>query len=261
MVWTFAGVNDGSGTYSVSQSGIDLPVTFDSGTTFITLPQSYFDTLLQVLGFENVPALGGPVALCDSLRQSTSSIVFGFGSGSEALISVPFGNFADNLTQNGQPVTDNNGNAVCQPAASVAEDGDEILFGDTFMKSAYLIYDLDEKYIYIAQASYSSNSNIIAIGGNSSSISASATGTATAAVTATGLPGNGGSPSQTIASTVTGISLSQYTYHPTGTDINGPSPTAQATSTSTGAAATAILDVKKILAPAAVVAVAGFIAA
>ena len=160
--------------------------------------------------------------LCDRLRKSQNPIVFGFGNIEGGLINVPFGDFAISMInpRTGRPLTDSYGNTLCAPVVAVSPEGEDIVFGDTFLKSAYDVFRLDEKYFYLGQASHSPKSNVVVIGGMSSGKIASVTGTAEAKATATVRPGNGNFYSYKSATAVpSGFSFTDHSYVPSGTQI------------------------------------------
>lgn len=254
VVLSFAGYDDGQEIYSWTPDNFQTTALIDSGTSWMSLTDDLYNGLLEVLGFESTQ--NGWFIECDTLRNSEYSVAFGFGGITDTYINVPFGNFADNVTDdNGDPKLTSTGNTICSPAFEGGSD--RIILGDTFMKAAYTVFNLDEKYVWIAQANYNSKSNIVALGGDTPSLKASATGTASAVVTGTGLPDNN-LPSQTASAVPSDISFTQASYTPTGTKVSGAAKTDDATSsTSTGAAATAGLDVAKAVFGAAL---AGLIA-
>lgn len=85
---------------------------------------------------------------------------------------------------------DNSGTKVCELGIADAGDnaGSDLLFGQTLLRSAYVLYDLDNLRVGIAQAKYdSSSSNVIEYNGKNTeritSFDGSATPSATAAPT------------------------------------------------------------------------------
>lgn len=60
-------------------------------------------------------------------------------------------------TTTGQTLKDNDGNDLCLVGFEAAA-GRPILLGDTFLRSAYVVYDLDNKQVSIAQTIFNSGS-------------------------------------------------------------------------------------------------------
>jgi hypothetical protein len=85
------------------------------------------------------------------------------------VISVPFSELAvpllDFQKDNPVPVTDDAGHPICRLGLSAPSTPDEpLLFGDTFLRSAYVVYDLDNLQIGIAQTLFNvTDSNVQAI--------------------------------------------------------------------------------------------------
>jgi hypothetical protein len=107
----------------------------------------------------------GPLVAC-SLATETGSIDFGFGGSGGAIISVPFSELAIPFYDpQGNPQEFDDGTTACYFGVSPASDGEPLLFGDTFLRSAYVVYDLDDKEIGIAPTVFhSEKSNIVEIG-------------------------------------------------------------------------------------------------
>lgn len=74
-------------------------------------------------------------------------------------------------TTNGQPAVIN-GVQVCQFGILPAGDNGPILLGDTFLRSAYVVYDLDNKQIALAQTRFNATAspNILEIQSGASGI-------------------------------------------------------------------------------------------
>jgi hypothetical protein len=109
-----------------------------------------------------------------------------------------------------------NGQAVCQLGIQPAGE-DPTLFGDTFLRSAYAVYDLENNKIALAQTDFNSTgSNIVAFPSKGAAIPSATQASNDLAVTqtATGNPKVGGA-------TATGNGAA--TYNPTATGLNAAS--------------------------------------
>ena len=161
VAWTFVGLNDGSGTYSVFEQN-NTPVVFDTGSTSMEFPPNAYNTLLTQLGFQML--LGSPVIDCDALKKSTYTLDFGFGGFTNSFIRVPLRYFANEIiNDDGSASRDGAGTALCSPAFLAGEPGTPLVFGDTLLKAAYTIFDLENRMVYMAPIRYSDKSNVIAL--------------------------------------------------------------------------------------------------
>jgi len=128
---------------------------------------------------------------------------------------------------NGKPATYSNGQSVCQFGIEPAGN-DPILFGDTFLRSAYVVYDLANNQISMAQTNFNATG-----AGNILEIAAGAKGVPNVASTVTAVQAAGtasGIVRSTIASSVRGsATLAQSNTSPlacVGTNtVNGAAAT------------------------------------
>ncbi|KAF4468900.1 yapsin [Fusarium albosuccineum] len=230
VAWTYISLVDENGDDVGSEDGVDLAITLDSGSSWMTAPERYYNAILDFLGAVYDETYGY-VVLCDGLRDSEASIVFGFGGPDGPNIALPVGNFASDLYDDSgnNHITDLDGNDICQAAISIGEEGDELVFGDTFLRAAYAVYDLENKFIYLAQANYNSKkSNVVPIGEDADV--ATVTASKSAALTATGLPDEAHTEHASVASVYT---LGDKTFIATGDAISVSTTTSALSSTST----------------------------
>ena len=191
-------VLDCSGAVQFSQNNLDLPVILDSGTTDAYLPDNVVNPILGGVGVINDREYGSIVP-CD-LANSPATISFGFGGNGGPTISVGIGEFITPIyNENGyQPTFKDGAGTICSWGLSSSGSG-PILFGDAFLRSAYVVYDLTNNQIGMAQTNFNAtDTNVVEISGTSipgASITASAV---TASQTFSGIP------QQTNAATKTG---------------------------------------------------------
>ncbi|QDS76912.1 hypothetical protein FKW77_004224 [Venturia effusa] len=165
-----------------------IPVLLDSGSSLTYLPTEYAQAIFQVLGARYDSQSGAAVVSCN-LASSSSTVDFTF---SGVTISVPMNELViiDGYRR-GQP--------VCILGISDAEGSTSVL-GDTFLRSAYVVYDLANNQISLASTNFNSTStNVQEISSGSSGIPGAtqvANAVSTLAV-ATGGARNGGQPSVT----------------------------------------------------------------
>ncbi|RAQ57817.1 yapsin [Aspergillus flavus] len=170
---------------------------------------------------------------------------YGFGGPNGPVIRVPFTELAVPwLDDNDDYQKLSNGNDACVFGVVPITDDSPILFGDTFLRSAYVVYDLDQQQIAIAPTRFNSeDTNIVEIGGKTGSSSPNwkTTGSNAAKVTQTATrlqaPGGGLSP----ATAPTGWVFSQ-TATPFHLPVKGGSVTGDqaSSSPSKGAASSSV---------------------
>ena len=150
--------------------GFDLSITppnnfsanavLDSGTTLTGLPTCIFSDVATYFGAANVSNVW--IVNC-SIAAGQGSVDFGFGDTGQR-ISVDFSELAlPILYPNGSSIT-NGAEDACLFGFMPIPDGEDILFGDTFLRSAYVVYDLDKQEISMAPTNFkSTTSNITEI--------------------------------------------------------------------------------------------------
>ena len=194
---------DAAGKTAYSQTNLALPVILDSGTTITYLPDAVVDPILTGVGSTSDPDFG-TIVPC-SLSSSPATFSFGFGGANGVSINVPFSEFVTPiyLDDGSQPTYKDGSGAVCGFGIDSSGTG-PILFGDTFLRSAYVVYDLSNNQIGMAQTIFNATgSNIIEISGSS-------------------IPG--------ASATATAVAVTQtYTGHPQETDAPTKAGGAQAT--------------------------------
>lgn len=114
----------------------------DTGYTKIVVDDDLFNKLVDYFG-AFLDAQGTWKVDCNPGKGYVS---FGFGDADAIIVSVPFSELAINNFQ------DDTGGCIFgfEPAG----DNQVISFGDTFLRSAYVVYNYDEMTISLAQASY-----------------------------------------------------------------------------------------------------------
>lgn len=191
-------VLDCSGAVQFAQTDLALPAILDSGTTDAYLPDSVVNPILGGVGVINDEDYGSIVPC--SLANSPATISFGFGGNGGQTISVGIGEFVTPIyNEEGiQPKFRDGAGTICSWGLMSSGTG-PVLLGDTFLRSAYVVYDLSNNLIGMAQTNFNATgTNVVEISG-SSIPGASITATAiTASQTFSGIP------QQTNAATKTG---------------------------------------------------------
>jgi hypothetical protein len=150
---TAISVTDDSGTRRLTDSTFAYPALLDSGTVSQDLPAGVANEILKGFG-----AVQGTLP-CD-YRNSNASLTYTFGGDGGPSINVPL----SALIIDGGSATFPDGRAECQILVT-SENGNGVILGDSFLRSAYAVYDIANNEIAIAQAvlDATSTSNILTI--------------------------------------------------------------------------------------------------
>ena len=170
-----------------------IPVLLDSGTSDNRLPNGIINDIYTAVNsssaanlqyFDTKGPVGTVIACNCALANSTQTIMFNF---SGAVISVPMTSLVLQIDPNFRS-SFNIPDKTCQFGITPMQPNNPVvILGDPFLRAAYVVYDLDNKQISLAQAVYTSESNIkeIGVGKNSVPGAVNATGTSPSS-TATG---------------------------------------------------------------------------
>ncbi|KAL8724170.1 MAG: hypothetical protein Q9181_006947 [Wetmoreana brouardii] len=139
-------VNAGGKT-SVLQDDVVRSAILDSGTTGTILPLDLAKVFLDYFGAVTDPVIPQPLVAC-SLANADAQFVYQFGGTSGPKISVPV---ADLISPHIEGLQFKDGSDACILGV-IGADIDFLLLGDTFLRSAYVVYDLEGKQIALAQA-------------------------------------------------------------------------------------------------------------
>ena len=147
-----------SGSDLSSSSSLPASVLLDSGATLTYLPDDVTQEIYNAVQAVYQSDVGAAYAPC-SLSSSSATVDFTF---SGQTIKVPYNElFLDAGTNNlGQPITFQNGEEACLFGIAPAQGGMAVL-GDTFLRSAYVVYDLANNEISLAQTVFNSTSDNI----------------------------------------------------------------------------------------------------
>lgn len=150
---------DGS---SLASDAFRLPIFLDSGGTYSRLPSEIFLAIGEsVPGAQYDPDSNLFVVDC-SLGKEAGSMDFVFNN---KIISVPWKDF----------LWDVGSGDLCVVGVAEMEQGGEPVFGDTFLRAAYVVYDQDNREIHIAQSA-NCGTNIVAIGSGPNAVPKGLTG-------------------------------------------------------------------------------------
>lgn len=190
VAFTSLKATSSSGSDLLTPSDFAEPAILDSGTTLTLLPDDIAQMLFEDLGAVNEEQLGVVVVPC-TLGDNSGKLEFGFGGASGPVIAVPVSELVLPLTlPNGRTPKFENGDDACQLGIQPAGDL-PILFGDTFLRSAYVVYDLANNMIGLAQTDFNATgSNVVQFASMGAPIpsAAAATGQVGVSQTETGIP-------------------------------------------------------------------------
>jgi Eukaryotic aspartyl protease len=184
VAFTSLTASSSSGTDTFTSNGFAQAATLDSGTTLTVLPDDLAALVFQEVGARIDKNLG--VVVPCTLAQVTGTLNFGFAGDNGPVIKVPISEMVLPLVDiNGKSPTYTNGQTVCSFGIEPAQ-GRPVLFGDTFLRSAYVVYDLSNNRIGIAQTNFNATkSNIVPFASLGAPIPSATTAQTTLAVTQT----------------------------------------------------------------------------
>ncbi|BFZ65371.1 hypothetical protein YB2330_006537 [Saitoella coloradoensis] len=142
----------------VSNGTVPFAVVLDSGTTLSLVPPTVVDSVAITLGLNSTPVEGTYEAPCDlftSYDTTDNVLAFSFDNGTN-YINVPLRELIFPLG------TDDSGNPQCYLGLRYLEnhsDENPCILGDTFLRSAYVAYDVDNFEIYVAQTVFNSTTS------------------------------------------------------------------------------------------------------
>jgi hypothetical protein len=117
-----------------------LSVLLDSGSSYMSLPSAMVSAIAKAMGASYSNQLGGYILPNCNTQFSSGSLNF-FFSGVE--IRVPYNEFIVHPTAtDGSDFLYNDGSKVCMIGVIPGSSSDIAVLGDTFLRSAYVVYDL-----------------------------------------------------------------------------------------------------------------------
>ena len=188
MIVGLSGISLTDGTQNKTVLARPIPVLLDSGATLSYLPTTVAQSIYSALGVKYSRAEDAAYCSCD-LAKSSIKMAFNFAG---KVINVDLSEMVLDNT------VDSDGGAEefgCTFGISPqVDDGQAFTLGDTFIRNAYIVYDLGNNKISLAQTNFdATNSNILEIGTGPDAVP-DATGAPDApdlAVTGTGTPQRG----------------------------------------------------------------------
>lgn len=217
---SFAFSNGTTYNQSLSSQSGSLSSILDSGTTLTYLPDDIATTLFDAVGAYQYTSLGSSLALVDC----GLNVEFDFQINNNVTITVPSDELVIDAFEGTSLPSDVPFASTCLfgiqnigsssgSSGSSARTADYAILGDSFLRSAYVVYDLSNLQIGLAPANLNSTStNVQELKAGESSLpafsgvasqtasSSSSSGTSTTSNTATGTSSGGSSSSGTLLS-------------------------------------------------------------
>lgn len=157
--------NSTSGSDSLSSSEFPIPVVLDSGTTLSYLPSDLAQQIWDEVGAIYSSDVDSAVLPC-SMASSSGQFIFQFGGSNGPQIAVGMDELVLSLVTSGSNPTFTSGTYSGQEACQFGIQNfssDPFLLGDTFLRSAYVVYDLANNQIGIAKTDFNSTTtNVVA---------------------------------------------------------------------------------------------------
>ncbi|KAL8949978.1 MAG: hypothetical protein Q9222_003956 [Ikaeria aurantiellina] len=151
--WTSLTLNDNQGVISLIPNDTAIWAILDTGTTGTVLPESIAQIIYSAAGvLEDESTYNRRLVSCN-LSTASATFTFGFGGPLGPQISVPMSGLVLPWKDN---VTFADGTPACSFDVQTWDHPDAIL-GDSLLRSAYAVFDLDNKQISLAQANLDLN--------------------------------------------------------------------------------------------------------
>jgi hypothetical protein len=154
-----------SGQDSLTSSSFPVPVVLDSGTTFSYLPADLANEVWEEVGatyyLSSDGSSGAPLVPC-ALANNQGYFAFGFGGSGGPVIKVSMDELVLPISnqETAFPSGPYKGQSACQFGIQNFT-GSHFLLGDTFLRSAYVVYDLENNEIGIAPTDFNATTTNI----------------------------------------------------------------------------------------------------
>lgn len=201
-----------TGDSKSTTTNLPLAVSLDTGSTYTLLPQDLFKDILGALNGTYDEKSGFAYVSCD-LIETDYNVTFGF---SGAKVDVGLSQLVFSGTMAGWPKNS------CAIGLTPSEPGVNIL-GDSFLRSAYVVYDLENNEISLANTNFNpGKDDILEIGTGADGVpGATLVPSAVSAATGNGV--------QTATTGVVGATGVTVTAGTTATGVTGTTATGSAT--------------------------------
>ncbi|KAI6376525.1 hypothetical protein MCOR25_002737 [Pyricularia grisea] len=153
---------------SIGGDNLALAVLLDSGSSLTYLPDDIVKSTYSAVDAQYDSNEGAAYVPCSLANDQSKKMTFTF---SGIKIDVSMNELVlDLVTSSGRRPSFRNGASACLFGIAPAGKGTNVL-GDTFLRSAYVVYDLDNNAISLAQTSFNATkTNVKEIGKGSNSV-------------------------------------------------------------------------------------------
>jgi hypothetical protein len=250
VAMTGFGITSQSGiTTNLTTASYEEPAVLDSGTTITYLPDRLVELIIEEInGVDDTQNSGNIFVDCNIRNNASMTFNYGFGGAKGVSIKVPVDelvfNLDDAFSPGGFSPSQLPFSSTCAFGILPGGQGPYIL-GDTFLRSAYVVYDLQNNLIALAQTNFNSTtSSIVDFKASATSIPnvSGVAGSASVTQTLTGAIGNPGGKTATSSGSKT-----TATGTGTGTGSAASSTSSGATSKSAAVASVPTFDVQGLL--------------
>ncbi|SPQ18362.1 1741a2b6-8dd7-4e65-998f-5ba5d78b271f [Thermothielavioides terrestris] len=161
-----------SGQDTLTSTAFPIAVVLDSGTTLSYLPTDLAMQIWKEAGAEYSAHYGTAIIPC-SMQNSQGYFSFGFAGPGGPRINVTMDELVLDVSTDGGPQFTSGqykGETICEFGIQNISSSPYLL-GDTFLRSAYVVYDLVNNEVGIAQTDFNSTeSNVVAFASMSATI-------------------------------------------------------------------------------------------
>jgi hypothetical protein len=144
---------------SLPSSPLAQAVLLDTGSSLTYLPNSLAEALFTAVGATYMPEADAAYIPCARRDDPTTSSIITFTFSSTVTIKVDMSELVIPVASGptGEPLTFADGTEACIFGISRSDGGSSVL-GDTFLRSAYVVYDLGRNEISLAQTRFNATS-------------------------------------------------------------------------------------------------------
>jgi hypothetical protein len=148
---------------SLTSSFFTLPILLDSGTTLTYLPDALVSAIVNLLGAYDDSLQSGNIWVDCALIDDHPDFVFSyqFGGSSGPRIQVPLRDVIYAIPQRYQQYFNFPWQTTCYLGILGAGTTDYYILGQSFLRSAYVVYDIDNNEVAIAQAKFDTEDEAI----------------------------------------------------------------------------------------------------
>lgn len=145
--------DDGCHEETVTDHGVTALI--DSGTTLTYLPEPIINGIAKKFDAEFSPDLGGYIQPCSFATQD-HYITYYF-SGVPIKVNLKE-TYYPAILNNGKPLTNDEGQEMCILGFTPVKNSRDAILGNSFLRSAYVVFDLEDLEISLGQANISPRS-------------------------------------------------------------------------------------------------------